>query len=339
MWPEPPALSDRTDLKKKTWSTGVLLLKKDRQYPIIKKMINRTAIPIQEDFSFSQIIYGHGWSELPPFEYSSGSGELRYVFNTKDTSKAISILIRDEGEFLAVDASEPNDDTNLIEHIVRHIFRLDEPMDDFYLKLEKGKGLDWIKNAKAGRLLRSGTVFEDLVKSICTTNCSWSLTKSMVGKLVSTLGRESSDGRRAFPTAAAMADRSEEFYREQIRAGYRSSYLSELAASVATGQIDPESWIDSELSTPELKKEIKSIKGVGDYAAENLLKLLGRYDGLALDSWLRSSFYKKHNKDKACKDIKIDKHYKRYGEWKGLAIWCDMSEEWIKGKGSGSEFF
>ena len=31
-----------------------------------------------------------------------------------------------------------------------------------------------------------------------------------------------------------------------------------------------------------MKKEIKKIKGVGDYAAENLLKLLGRYDGLAL---------------------------------------------------------
>jgi hypothetical protein len=81
-----------------------------------------------------------------------------------------------------------------------------------------------------------------------------------------------------------------------------------------------------------LKKVIKSVKGFGDYAAENLLKLLGRYDGLALDSWLRSQFYKKHNREKVCADKKIERHYKRFGEWKGLAIWCDMTERWFDEK-------
>ena len=37
------------------------------------------------------------------------------------------------------------------------------------------------------------------------------------------------------------------------------------------------------LALPDLIKEMKSVKGVGNYAAENLLKLIGRYDGLALD--------------------------------------------------------
>jgi hypothetical protein len=60
--------------------------------------------------------------------------------------------------------------------------------------------------------------------------------------------------------------------------------------------------------------------------------LLGRYDGLALDSWLRAQFYKKHNKGKACSDKKIIKHYSKYAGWQGLAIWCDMTEEWFEGK-------
>ncbi|MBP7416089.1 MAG: hypothetical protein KA831_05510, partial [Pyrinomonadaceae bacterium] len=77
------------------------------------------------------------------------------------------------------------------------------------------------------------------------------------------------------------------------------------------------------------KKEMKKVKGVGDYAAENLLKLVGRYDGLALDSWLRAGFYKKHNKGKKCDDKKIARHYHKFGPWQGLAIWCDMTEDWF----------
>jgi 3-methyladenine DNA glycosylase/8-oxoguanine DNA glycosylase len=83
------------------------------------------------------------------------------------------------------------------------------------------------------------------------------------------------------------------------------------------------------LPTDELKKEMKKVKGVGDYAAENLLKLLGRYDGLALDSWLRSQFYKIHNNEKVCSDHKIERHYERFGSWRGLVMWCDMTERWF----------
>ena len=74
---------------------------------------------------------------------------------------------------------------------------------------------------------------------------------------------------------------------------------------------------------------MKKAKGVGDYAAENLLKLVGRYDGLALDSFLRSEFYKLHNKEKVCSDKKIERHYKKFREWRGLVIWCEMTERWI----------
>ena len=54
------------------------------------------------------------------------------------------------------------------------------------------------------------------------------------------------------------------------------------------------------------------------------------YDGLALDSWLRGQFYKTYNKGRVCKDKKIERHYARFGEWKGLAIWCDMTEKWFE---------
>ena len=213
----------------------------------------------------------------------------------------------------------------------RNIFcGLDENFEDFYKYTDTDKNLKWISGKKAGRLLRSPTVFEDLVKTICTTNCSWALTKKMVSNLVEYLGESSKNGNKTFPTAEAMAKMPVEFYQNEIRAGYRSQYFAELAEVVATGKINPENWLASELPTNELKKEMKKIKGVGDYAAENLLKLVGRYDGLALDSFLRSQFYKKHNAETACADNEIKLYYERFGSWRGLAIWLDMSERWLK---------
>ena len=183
-------------------------------------------------------------------------------------------------------------------------------MGDFYATLEHDDRLAWIAKANAGRLLRSPLVWEDLVKTICTTNCSWALTKKMVGNLVEKLGEPATDGRKAFPTPQAMAAQDDNFYREEIRAGYRSPYFVELSEAVASGTIDPESWLRSDLPTAELKKELKKVKGVGDYAAENLLKLIGRYDGLR-STHGSPQFYKTHNNGRKCTDKKIAKFYQQ----------------------------
>jgi len=178
-------------------------------------------------------------------------------------------------------------------------------------------------------MLRAPTVFEDLVKMICTTNCSWALTDKMVTGLVESLGRESKDGRRTFPTPEAMALMPLRFYVNEVRAGYRAAYLKELAERVASGKLDVSEWLTSDLPTPELIKKMKSVKGVGDYAAENLLKLVGRYDGLALDSWTRAKFARIRNSGRKASDKKIAGFYSRFSSWRGLALWCDMTRDWM----------
>jgi 3-methyladenine DNA glycosylase/8-oxoguanine DNA glycosylase len=164
---------------------------------------------------------------------------------------------------------------------------------------------------------------------ICTTNCSWALTVKMVTGLVENLGRESDDGRRSFPTPAAMAAMPLKFFVDEVRAGYRAAYLKELADRVASGDLNVEEWLHSPLPTAELTKEIKGVKGVGNYAAENLLKLLGRYDGLALDSWTRARFFQIRNSGRKANDKKIARYYSRFNEWRGLALWCDVTRDWL----------
>jgi len=217
---------------------------------------------------------------------------------------------------------------------VRHIFRLDDDLGGFYRLTKKEDDFRWIAKVSAGRLLRSPTVFEDLVKTICTTNCSWALTEKMVANLVEKLGEPSAGGGRAFPTPEKMAEQPPQFYRDEIRAGYRAPYFTELAERVAGGSLDPEAWLRKDLPTGELKKQMKQVKGVGDYAAENLLKLVGRYDGLGLDSWVRPQFSRKHNKGRAASDEKIHRHYARFGVWRGLALWCDLTEDWLDESGN-----
>lgn len=264
-----------------------------------------------------------------PFIVDEENQVLKYTFSSVKKEKPVTATITAEKGGLRVELSRTPKDFERILSGIRHILRFDDGLEEFYELSYGRESFHWIVETNAGRLLRSATVFEDLVKTLCTTNCSWGLTKNMVTNLVETLGETGTKGHKAFPTASALASQTEAFYRNEIRAGYRSPYFVELGERVASSEIDPESWLDSELPSDELKKEIKQIKGVGNYAAENMLKLLGRYDGLALDSWLRAQFYKKHNSQKTCTDKKIEKHYKAFGKWKGLAIWCDMTQEWF----------
>jgi N-glycosylase/DNA lyase len=289
-------------------------------------MANTVFIDVPPDFSFRATAYSHGWCELPPFELDADEWRLSYVFRGRK-GQAVPVEISEYDGRLKIESTGADMDEIVAD--VRHVLRLDDDLSGLYEAIAGHERLTWVAERRAGRLLRSSTVFEDLVKTICTTNCSWALTKAMVANLVEKLGTRAKNGRRSFPTAEAMASVGPEFYRGEIRCGYRSPYFVELAEAVASGALDPEKWLVTDLPTPELKKEMKKVKGVGDYAAENLLKLVGRYDGLALDSWLRSQFYKNHNNEKKCPDKKIETHYEKFGSWRGLVIWCDMTEKWI----------
>jgi len=283
-----------------------------------------------EHFVLETAVRGHGWYDLLPFKWDAEAGSLTVVFRSTNGRHVTAGSISDDGDSIKVRLENAKVARETVERDIRHILRMDDDMSEFYSVAEGSTGTRWVATCGAGRLLRSATVFEDVVKTMCTTNCSWGLTRKMVENLVEKLGERAGKSAKAFPTPEAMASVDEEFYRNEIKAGYRSPYFVELATRVVNGEIDPESFLHSELPTLELKKEIKNIKGFGDYAADNLLKLLGRYDGLALDSWLRARYIEKHNKGKACPDKKITKHYKKFGKWQGLMIWCDMTEDWFE---------
>ncbi|MGB7922287.1 MAG: hypothetical protein WCF57_03495 [Pyrinomonadaceae bacterium] len=289
------------------------------------------SIAVPPDFSFKRTALSHGWYGLLPFEMDQNEWKLVRVLQP-DAGPPVTAVVESAGGSLQV-SLRGRPGKRVIDGVVRdvrHIFRLDDDLNDFYSAMRDEPDFAWIAREGAGRLLRSPTVFEDLVKSLCTTNCSWALTQRMVTGLVNNLGLEAADGRRAFPTPEAMAAAPAQFYRDEVRAGYRAPYFKELAERVASGEIDVEGWLKSDLTADELRREMKRVKGVGDYAAENLLKLVGRYDCLALDSWVRATFARTHGRGKAVTDKKIARHYARFRSWRGLALWCDMTRDWLE---------
>lgn len=281
-------------------------------------------------FNFKRTIISHGWCELLPFEIDRGKWVLTRTLDSGD-SAPITVSINSDKRRLQISTSRKvgKKSADRIGASVRHMLRLDDDMSNFYKAMKSHPDFRWVSDQGAGRLLRSPTVFEDLVKMICTTNCSWALTDKMVTGLVQNLGRESHDRRRTFPTPEAMALMPVKFYENEVRAGYRAPYLKELAERVARGSLNVEEWLTSPLPTAELIKQMKSVKGVGDYAAENVLKLLGRYDGLALDSWTRTKFFQVRNNGRKATDKKIARYYSPFKQWRGLALWCDMTRDWI----------
>jgi N-glycosylase/DNA lyase len=291
-----------------------------------------SAISTPRDFSFKRTAISHGWCELLPFEIDRDNWTLHRVLDLKD-DKPVTIAITASKRQLRINNTSGRLSQKATRQVitdVRHMLRLDDDMAGFYGLMAREPEFAWVASQGAGRMLRSPTVFEDLVKMICTTNCSWALTEKMVTGMVQNLGREVNDGRRTFPTPEAMALMPLKFYTNEVRAGYRAPYFKELADRVASGNLDVEQWLHSPLSTMELIKEMRGVKGVGPYAAENLLKLLGRYDGLALDSWTRAKFFAVRNNGRKATDKKIARYYSRFNEWRGLVLWCDVTRDWLE---------
>jgi 3-methyladenine DNA glycosylase/8-oxoguanine DNA glycosylase len=287
-------------------------------------------------FSFWHTIHSHGWSDLAPYAVDHDAHRLRRILTLADGTLVDCVLDAPAKRTIRVrmDAASTLTLPQRREAgaIVSACFRLEDDMTPFYHAATSLARYRWIPKLGAGRMLRAPSVFEDAVKMILTTNCNWSLTKSMTLNLTTALGRSLDGTLYSFPSPADIAGRSESFIRREIRVGYRSPYLLELAERVASGKLDIESWRAAPTPTPELFKQMRDVKGMGDYAVGNLLKLLGRYDYLALDSWVRAQYAELHHGGRRVSDRTIERAYERYGEWRGLFFWLEMTREWYETK-------
>jgi 3-methyladenine DNA glycosylase/8-oxoguanine DNA glycosylase len=307
----------------------------------------RLSVTPLSPFNFEFTATSHGWVDLSPNAWddkrhalqrverlSTGQVVLLHITGADPIQQPqITIQVNHAGKLSAQERRE-------ISAAVKRMFRADEDLSKFYALCKK-RGKPWTKLTDGlGRLLRSPTVFEDVVKTICTTNIQWGGTKGIVKRLVEEYGEPypADPALRAFPTPEAIASVRFKTFAASVRAGYRGEYIHTLARRVAEGALNLESFRDAELSTPELKKRLLDIKGVGNYAAATLLMLLGRYDELGVDTVFREFVRRNYFDGQRPTDKEAQAVYDGWGEWKYLAYWFDIWRTWaesLQGKLNG----
>jgi N-glycosylase/DNA lyase len=283
-----------------------------------------------EPVDFRRTLASHGVASLPPSRIDEEAWTLEVTLPVAGGARTVRAQEgRDRTAQVEILGRAPGARSReAILGALRHMFRLDEDLSAFYAAAAEDPDLAWVTSG-AGRMLRSPTVFEDVVKTICTTNCAWSGTVRMVTAIVDTIGAEAPGGAHAFPAPAAMAAAGEDFYRDVARAGYRGSYLRKLADDVASGALDLEALNDPALPSAEVEARLLALPGVGPYAAAHvMLTSLGRYSRLVLDSWTRPTYAKLRGRKTS--DKTIARHFRRYREFAGLAFWLTLTRSWVE---------
>jgi hypothetical protein len=134
--------------------------------------------------------WSHGWAYLPPF--SDDGDYLRWAVSLpKAGPRQVSLRWSDESNTIRVGIPGRKigeADRQFVREKVRWMFRADEDFTEFWKQCRGHGVLRHCKANRTGSLLRCPTVFEDVVKTICTINAHWRNTKTMVTNLCRMFG-------------------------------------------------------------------------------------------------------------------------------------------------------
>ena len=300
--------------------------------------------PAGEVIDLRRVFVSHGLASLPPMRLDEKAWTFEITVPLAGIgARTLTISQARPGHgLIAVAGGIP--DAKVGEAVmrqVRHVLSLDLDLMPFYAVARNDPELSWVVDG-AGRMVRSPTVFEDVVKTICTTNTSWGGTTRMVNALVEHLGVKapgapaSGPFGRAFPTPQAMAGAPPTFYKKVVGAGYRAAYLKTLATDGTKGRVDLErlgTVSRNELPDDDVARQLQALPGVGPYAAAHIMLMLGRYDRLILDSWTRPTYARLLGRKGPVSDRTIVRRFQRYGPYAGLAFWLFLTREWITDEG------
>lgn len=285
------------------------------------------SLPARAPFKFHSVVNSHGWVQLAPFRFENDV--LSYVdrlsngrvveYQISDAKHGVQIQVKKLSKAEQKEAAEK----------ISYMFALDSNFSAFYKAARNEPKLKKAICQAHGRVLRSPTLFEDVVKTIFTTNTLWGATKNMTQKLIASFGEPlpaalsevEAPIKKAFPTPERIASSSPEILKETVRVGYRAPALHELAVRVVSGELNLEALKTSDLPTLELRKELLKINGVGPYAAANLLLILGRSDFIPVDSWALKLVSYEWYKGKPITAKEVEKRFEKWGEFKGFAFW------------------
>lgn len=290
-----------------------------------RRMTVSLKLTVPHSFDLSGVATSHGWYQLAPWTFDRAGVTLSRPFRVGPALARARISQRESVLEVSVEGEHQPRQLDDLASQVSWCLRPDEDLSEFSALCAADPALCASVAPSGGRLLRSPTLWEDVVKTILTTNTTWSQTKAMAARLVATLGPQvpGDPSLQAFPSPEAVAAAGEDVFREQVRLGYRNASVLRIAQDIVDGGLDLEALKDSDLPTIEVRKRLLALPGVGPYAAATLLMILGRYDELAIDTELRAHVSRKYYRGEPVTEQQMRSLYEHWGRWRYLAYWFD----------------
>mmetsp|Transcript_43436 Transcript_43436/g.91226 ORF Transcript_43436/g.91226 Transcript_43436/m.91226 type:complete len:492 (-) Transcript_43436:557-2032(-) len=180
-----------------------------------------------------------------------------------------------------------------------------------------------------GRLYRSPTLFEDIIKTITNCNMQWGGTVEMNAKLCKRVG---SDG--AFPTPEEIRKVGPDFLKEHCRVGYRGKYIWNLANEVVEGRLDMVRDLGSDPNgdchhdREDVQNCLLKFSGIGPFAANNILQLMGYSDTHPYDTETVRLWKEEFGASTCATKVEVfgkaKAHYSQYKTYAFTAYWYDL---------------
>ena len=275
-------------------------------------------LPVPPPFHFRDLVFAHGWLHLEPYRWDEETETLART-EQLPTGEVIqlSLSAHPEGVWLRTDA--PAEALRELVRRARWMLALDEEFAQFHALCGEHPGLATVAERGQGRILRCPTVWEDLVKTLFSVNTTWGQTVAMTRNLVQNYGPQDATGHRAFPAPAEVARVEPAELQSVCRVGYRAADRLQLARELAEARLDLETLKDRSLPTEEVEARLRSLRGIGPYAAANMLMLLGRYDHIPVDSWFRATVRRAWFEGREVPDRELLAAFERFRPYRTLA--------------------
>lgn len=282
-------------------------------------MPTRLTIQVPPDFELFKAVCSYGHFLLAPNHWDRDKQVLhRPIKDTKQRNVRTRITQSSQGKPVAIYCDRQlarNDQQHLKTQVIR-VLRIDEDVSPWYKLHAKAKRRGF------GRLFRSPTLFEDMLKTITSCNVTWTGTLMMNRLMVEHIGHG------GFPTPEQVADFGEQRLKERCKVGYRAGRIAQLARSIVDGELDL-SWFEhEERSSDETYEALLKLHGIGPYAAANINMLLGHYDRIAIDTETYRHFClsQKITRPKDAKKLhrRIERYYDQWSPYQFVAYWFEL---------------
>lgn len=297
-----------------------------------------------QGFSLKATVLSHGWHECAPMNWSEGGRCFQIIECNGVRPHRVSVVENGRGpraRHLAVrvdGADLDNGGLGRTRDCLRVTLGLDRDLSEFYELCAQHPRLKAIPRIGGGRLIRSASMTENIIKALCSTNVNWTQAVKMINRIAQ-LGPHVPHFRNltAWPGPREILRAGDKYLNEVCRLGYRTESILAFCRSVCDGRFDPESLdamaSDAAVGSDDLLARLRSIHGIGPSSAHSLLGFLGRHDRLSIDSATVAHVAQLHTKGRRPTNKQIERVYAPYGRWKNLVYWCENWLTWATASG------